>query len=64
MANDIAMQFGHQPRERAATEIAQHIQKFWDPRMRARLRQSAAVEPTALDPLALAAARRIDPQDR
>lgn len=57
MINDIAEQFGHVPPEQAAKEIAQHVTKFWDPRMKTDLRKRAANEPDSFDPLALAAAR-------
>ncbi|MFK5690738.1 formate dehydrogenase subunit alpha [Ornithinimicrobium sp. LYQ92] len=35
MGNDIARAMAHLPPERAAEEIATHLRKFWDPRMRA-----------------------------
>ncbi|WP_199736225.1 formate dehydrogenase subunit delta [Micromonospora sp. HM5-17] len=57
MANEIAVQFHHQPPEEAAAAIAAHIRAFWEPRMRAELLRRAEAEPQALDPLALAAAR-------
>ncbi|MFD1045345.1 formate dehydrogenase subunit delta [Kibdelosporangium lantanae] len=38
MANDIAMQFQHwTDKDAAATAIANHIKRFWTPRMRADL---------------------------
>ncbi|MFY1691653.1 formate dehydrogenase subunit delta [Plantactinospora sp. WMMB782] len=55
LANEIAVQFRHQAPEQAAAAIAEHIQAFWDPRMRAELLTRAESEPDALDPLALAA---------
>jgi formate dehydrogenase subunit delta len=58
MINDIARQFRHRPAEEAADEIAGHVRRFWDPRMRARLRELVDSVPDSLDPLALAAARR------
>ena len=57
LANEIAVQFHHQPPAEAAAAIAQHIRSFWDPRMRAELRRRAESETEALDPLALAAVR-------
>lgn len=37
MGEDIARAMAHQPPERAAEEIATHLRKFWDPRMRAAI---------------------------
>lgn len=34
MANQIGKFFAHQPHEKAVASIANHLQKFWDPRMR------------------------------
>ena len=34
MANQIGKFFAHQPREQAVAAIADHIRRFWDPRMR------------------------------
>ena len=33
LANDIAVQFRHHGRDRAAAEIAAHMRAFWEPRM-------------------------------
>lgn len=53
MANQIAKFFSAQGEARAVPQIATHIEKFWDPRMRkhifAHLEQGGA----GLDPLAL-----------
>ncbi|GAB2977240.1 formate dehydrogenase subunit delta [Amycolatopsis acidiphila] len=64
MANEIAVQFRHQPADKAATAIAAHIRQFWDPRMRADLLHRAATAPASFDPLALAAARLLSPAGR
>ncbi|WP_328885752.1 formate dehydrogenase subunit delta [Streptomyces sp. NBC_00316] len=37
MANDIATNLAHLPPERAVAELAGHIGRFWDPRMRSKL---------------------------
>lgn len=37
MGGDIARAMAHFPPERAAEEIATHIRKFWEPRMRASI---------------------------
>ena len=34
MANQIGKFFAHQPDAKAIANIADHLQKFWDPRMR------------------------------
>ncbi len=34
MANQIGKFFAHQPDDKAVAAIADHLQKFWDPRMR------------------------------
>jgi formate dehydrogenase subunit delta len=34
MANQIGKFFAHQPHDKAVMAIADHIRKFWDPRMR------------------------------
>lgn len=47
-ANLIAAQFAAYPRERAVLAVAQHIRRFWDPRIRRRL---LALPQEALDPL-------------
>lgn len=60
MANQIAVFFAHEGPEKAPASVADHLQKFWEPRMRAEL--SAAVESgraAGLDPLALAAVRQL-----
>lgn len=37
MGHDIARAMAHHPPERAAEEIATHLRKFWEPRMRASI---------------------------
>ena len=37
MANQIGKFFAHQPHEKAVASIADHLQKFWDPRMRTEI---------------------------
>lgn len=61
MANDIALQFQHWPdKEAAATAIANHIKRFWAPRMRADLLNRIATEPQTVDPLAISAAQQLN----
>ena len=56
MINSIAAHFGYLPAEQAATAVADHIRKFWDPRMKQRLLLLAASDTRDLDPVAVAAA--------
>jgi formate dehydrogenase subunit delta len=57
MANDIARNLGHLPGEQAAEEIAGHIGRFWDPRMRTRLYEFVDAGAEGLDPLVVAAVK-------
>jgi formate dehydrogenase subunit delta len=59
MANEIAVQFHHRDATEAATEIANHIRKFWDPRMKADLLHRLETDAAAMDPLVIAAARQL-----
>lgn len=59
MGNDMARQFAHLPEADAVAKIADHIGRFWDPRMRTNLRAFAQTDPQALDPLILAVARTL-----
>lgn len=57
MANEIALQFKHRKPDDAAAEIALHLRRFWDPRMRADLLHQAETQAESLDPLIQAAAK-------
>ena len=60
MANQIATFFAHEGTERGAASVADHLKKFWDPRMRAELAAAVAEGRAAgLDPIALAAVRQV-----
>jgi len=48
MANQIARQFEGAPEAEARAAIADHLAKFWDPRMRAQLAAIAAANPKGL----------------
>ena len=62
MANQIADFFVSEAGADAAPqEIAAHIAKFWDPRMRTQIIAHAAAGGTGLSPAALAAARQLQP---
>ena len=60
MANDIADYFRSQGREAAIAGIATHIQRYWTPRMRAKLNAYIATGPAGLDELPLAALQRLN----
>ncbi len=55
MANQIAAFFAVQGEERAVPQIAGHIEKFWDPRMRNAIAAHVAASGAGLNPLARAA---------
>jgi formate dehydrogenase subunit delta len=59
MANQIASFFQSQPKDEAAAGVAKHINDFWDPRMRRRLRELLDAGGEGLSPLALSAADHI-----
>jgi len=56
MINNIAAHFGYLHTEQAATAVADHIKRFWDPRMKQRLLMFVASDTTDLDPVAVTAA--------
>lgn len=63
MANQIGKFFGHLGGEKAAVAIADHLVKFWDPRMRARIIAHALEGGAGLDPLVLDAVKRLPGTD-
>jgi formate dehydrogenase subunit delta len=59
MANQIGRFFAHQPHEKAVASTADHLRKFWDPRMR----EAILREPSdKLDPLVREAVERLRAQ--
>ena len=50
MANQIGKFFAHQKHDVAVAAIADHLEKFWDPRMRAQ-HSSQHLDDVQLDPL-------------
>ncbi|MEZ5095448.1 MAG: formate dehydrogenase subunit delta [Nocardioides sp.] len=56
LGNDIARQFAHLPDGDAVARIADHLLRFWDPRMRARLRDLVAAGDPDLDARVVVAA--------
>ena len=61
MANQIARAFGTLPPDRAAEKVADHINSFWEPRMRRQLFALLADNPGKLAEAVRAAAARIRP---
>jgi formate dehydrogenase subunit delta len=59
LGNDIARQFAYLPEETAVEALVRHLETFWDPRMRHRLRALAAAGDDTLDPLLVRAAGRL-----
>ncbi|MGE0153847.1 MAG: formate dehydrogenase subunit delta [Reyranellaceae bacterium] len=58
-ANEIAKYFAAYPREEALAGIADHIGKFWDPRLRTELKALLAAGEPALHALVRDAAIRL-----
>jgi formate dehydrogenase subunit delta len=60
MANQIGRFFAHEGSEKGAEATADHIRKFWDPRMRSTiLAHLDDAETAALDPIAREALVRL-----
>jgi formate dehydrogenase subunit delta len=57
MANQIAGFFQSYPHDEAVKETAEHIKKFWEPRMRAELKKMIAAKDPGLQGIALEAAQ-------
>jgi formate dehydrogenase subunit delta len=65
MANDIGAFFAADPDREAAIEgIAQHLRRYWAPRMRQRLCAHAEAGGAGLGELPLAAVRRLAGRER
>jgi formate dehydrogenase subunit delta len=56
LINKVVIHFGYLPTEQAVTEVADHVRKFWDPRMKRRLFDLVDSEASDFEPVALAAA--------
>ena len=61
MANQIATFFASKPAAEAAEGVAQHINDFWDPRMRAQMLQIAQTDTAKMHPLVVAALPLVRP---
>jgi formate dehydrogenase subunit delta len=51
MANQIGKFFAHQKHDQAVASITDHLEKFWDPRMRATIIGQYEAVKARLDPL-------------
>jgi formate dehydrogenase subunit delta len=56
LINQVVVHFGYLPEDQAVTEVADHVRKFWDPRMKRRLFDLVDSKAGQLEPVALAAA--------
>lgn len=56
LINKVVVHFGYLPTEQAVSAVADHVRKFWDPRMKRRLFELVDSEADDLEPVALAAA--------
>jgi formate dehydrogenase subunit delta len=61
MANQIGKFFAGQGEEKAVPLIADHLEKFWDPRMRRALLNYVDAGGKGLQPIVLNAVRSLDP---
>jgi formate dehydrogenase subunit delta len=61
MANQIGRFFVHQGESKAVAAIADHITKFWEPRMRAAILAHLAAGGEGLDPLVRQAIQNLKP---
>lgn len=59
MANQIALFFQPYPHEEAVAGVANHLQKFWEPRMRKQIVAYVSGGGAGLSDLALEAVKRI-----
>jgi formate dehydrogenase subunit delta len=59
MANQIAKFFAAQPQAEAVAGAADHLRKFWDPRMRRLILEHLAAGGAGLDPVARAAVEQL-----
>jgi formate dehydrogenase subunit delta len=64
MANQIGKFFVSQGHDKAVAGIAEHIAKFWDPRMRATITAHLDAGGAGLDPAAREAIEKLRPAQR
>ena len=61
MANQIGKFFAPQGEAKAVAGVADHLAKFWDPRMRRQIQAHLAAGGSGLDPLVATAIRSLPP---
>ena len=59
MANQIADFFSSYPQEQAVAGVADHLHKFWDPRMRRQIIEYVGTDGAGLRDIALAAIKKL-----
>jgi formate dehydrogenase subunit delta len=59
MANQIALFFASYPKEEAVAGVTDHLQKFWEPRMRKQIIEYVANGGGGLNDLALEAVKHL-----
>ena len=59
MANQIGKFFAHEPHDKAVASIADHLQKYWDPRMRRTIVAEYDSVKGRLDPLVQEAVEKL-----
>jgi formate dehydrogenase subunit delta len=64
MSRQIADFFRSYPQEKATGAVADHINRFWTPRMRAEFVELARISPSAIDPLVACSLPAIRTGDR
>jgi formate dehydrogenase subunit delta len=55
LINQIVIHFGYLPNDVAASEVANHVRRFWDPRMKRRLFELVDTGTKDFEPVAVAA---------
>ena len=61
MVNQIGKFFANQPEDKAVANIADHLRKYWEPRMRKAILEHLQDGGAGLDPLARKAVAALDP---
>jgi formate dehydrogenase subunit delta len=59
MANQIGKFFSHEPHDKAVASITDHLQKYWDPRMRRTIIAEYDSVKDRLDPLVQEAVEKL-----
>ena len=59
LVNDILANLSYLPDDEAATALAGHIERFWDPRMTGRLRERVTADATSVSTVVVAAVAQL-----